>query len=187
MDSAQKLPRLRRGRKGLGLKELIDYINKIAPTKEMTLVEIGAYAGESTSVFCENFKSVITIDPYLNGYDPSNKISYIVPMSRVYEVFCQNMQKYDNYRLIQKKSDEAILELADQQFDVIYIDGAHQYEQANNDIINYSKIVKVGGFITGHDYNKRWTGVVQAVSENFNKPEVRFRDSSWLVRKTEKV
>jgi predicted O-methyltransferase YrrM len=174
---------MRRGKKGLGLRELVDYINKIAPTKDMTLIEIGAYAGESTSIFCDNFKSVITIDPFINGYDHSDKASFMSPMSKVYEAFCQNMQKYDNYRLIQKTSDEAILELADQQFDVIYIDGVHQYAQANNDIINYSKIVKAGGFITGHDYARRWPGVVKAVLENCGKPHMKFKDSSWLIRK----
>ena len=56
-----------RGNKNLmqGLLDLISYINSIHPTKSMRLLEIGAYTGESTSIFCQHFESVTTIDPHL--------------------------------------------------------------------------------------------------------------------------
>jgi hypothetical protein len=55
-----------------GLEDLIEYINKFSDTKQMTMIEIGSYAGESTELFANNFKSVIAIDPFLNDYDEND-------------------------------------------------------------------------------------------------------------------
>jgi len=98
------------------------------------------------------------------------------------------MSKYNNYKLITKTSDEAIKEIADQPvvhcFDVVYIDGMHQYAQVKKDILNYRVVVNRGGFVTGHDYGGGWVGYVdKAVDDIYGKPDVVFNDTSWLVRK----
>jgi len=171
-----------RGNKNLtqGLLDLISHINNIYPTKSMILLEIGAYAGESTSVFCQHFKSVTSIDPH-NITD-----SNFATGNEVHGAFCFRMKPYTNYTTIRKTSDDAFEELANQQFDVVYIDGNHEYDYVKRDILNYQKLIKPNGFITGHDYEDGWPGVEKAVDECLGKPQMRFRDSSWLVRKTEK-
>ncbi len=65
-----------------GLEDLIRYVNSFANTKEMDMVEIGSYAGESTVIFAKHFRRVVAIDPYLNDYD-------------VNDITCQFMDKYD--------------------------------------------------------------------------------------------
>jgi hypothetical protein len=172
-----------------GLHDMIEYINKRSPTKNMRLVEIGAYMGESTAIFCQNFKSVITIDPFLNGYDASDKVcSELVPMHLIHAEFCVRMSKYNNYELIRKKSNDAIKYLTDRPVvhccDVVYIDGMHQYAQVKKDILNYRDIVNKGGFVTGHDYCTIWPGVKKAVDELYGAPHMNFIDGSWLVRKS---
>jgi hypothetical protein len=173
-----------RGNKNLtqGLLDLISYINSIHPTKSMRLLEIGAYTGESTSIFCQHFESVTTIDPHLYSSTNPNHASG----SEVYGAFCFRMKVHNNYTIIQKTSNDAFEELANQQFDVVYIDGNHDYDYVKQDILNYQKLVKPGGFITGHDYGDGWLEVQKAVDECLGKPQMRFRDASWLVRKTEK-
>lgn len=172
-----------------GLHDMIEYINKRSPTKNMRLVEIGAYTGESTAIFCQNFKSVTTIDPFLNGYDASDRVcSELVPMYLIHAEFCVRMSKYNNYELIRKKSNDAIKYLTDRPVvhccDVVYIDGMHQYAQVKKDILNYRDIVNKGGFVTGHDYSGPWAGNVdRAVNEIYGEPDVVFNDTSWLVRK----
>lgn len=187
MNSKPKLLRLRQGHFGLGLQEFIAYINNISPTKDMTLLEIGAYVGASTSMFCDAFKSVVTVDPFLNGYDNGDKASFAVPMSRVHAVFCRITKKYTNHTLIKKTSDDAIKELVNQPtvacFDVVYIDACHKYDQVKRDILNYRDIVKKGGFVTGHDYRLPQKEVIKAVNDIYGKPSVIFKDGSWLVRK----
>ena len=174
-------PRYRsmRGNRNLmrGLLDLIGYINSIYPTKSLRLLEIGAYAGESTSIFCQHFESVVTIDPHA-AFDGT-----FANGAEVYQAFCFRMKPHTNYTLIKKTSDDAFAELSDQQFDVVYIDGNHDYEYVKRDILNYQTLVKPKGFLTGHDYGNAWVGVKKAVDECYGAPHVRFKDSSWLIRK----
>lgn len=165
-----------------GLLELINHINHFMPTKEMNMIEVGSYAGESTEIFAQRFKSVIAIDPFLNDYDENDITCQYMDLNRVYDVFMARMEKYSNVTLIKKLSDEAHLELKDDSFDFVYIDGLHTYEQVKADIKNYSPKIKVGGFIGGHDYHPNWSGVMKAIDENFiiNK---RFSDTSWIYKK----
>ena len=94
-----------RGNKNLmqGLLDLISYINSIHPTKSMRLLEIGAYTGESTSIFCQHFESVTTIDPHLYSSTNHNHASG----SEVYGAFCFRMKAHNNYTIIQKTSNDA--------------------------------------------------------------------------------
>ena len=180
---------MRVGQYEQGLRDMIAYIDKRSPIKNMRLLEIGAYTGESTAIFCQNFKTVVTVDPFLDDYDGSDRVcSEGVPMSAIYAEFCARMSRYNNYELIKKKSDDAIQELMNNPvvhcFDVVYIDGMHQYEQVKKDILNYRDLVRKGGFVAGHDYGGGWVGYVdKAVNEIYGEPDVVFNDTSWLVRK----
>lgn len=160
-----------------GLLDLISYINNIYPTKSLRLLEIGAYVGESTSIFCQHFESVTTVDPHI---EPNRKLAN---GAEVHNAFCLRMKPHANYTLIRKTSDDAFKELENQQFDMVYIDGNHDYDYVKRDILNYQKIIKPNGFITGHDYKNGHAGVEKAVDECFGKPEMIFIDASWLIRK----
>ena len=70
-----------------GLEDLIQYINSFSDTKDMILVEIGSYAGESTVSFAENFKKIIAIDPFLNDYDVNDITCQHMDLDKVYDVF----------------------------------------------------------------------------------------------------
>lgn len=168
------------------LLDMIEYINKRSLTKNLRLVEIGTYTGESTAIFCQHFKRVLTIDPFLENYDPVDRASYSSMSTEIYDQFCARMVSYNNYSLIKQKSDQAILEIMNkpvvQCFDVVYIDGLHQYEQVKKDIINYRAVINKGGFITGHDYCDGWQEVKKAVNEIFGEPDIVFTDGSWVVR-----
>jgi predicted O-methyltransferase YrrM len=59
---------MREGDDKIGLLDLINYISTITNTKDLTIIEIGSYIGESTMVFGDNFKNVISIDPFIE-YD----------------------------------------------------------------------------------------------------------------------
>lgn len=48
-------------------------------------------------------------------------------------------------------TDPDIIEKAKGTYDIIYIDGGHEYEVAKSDIINYSPFVKVGGYLVIDD------------------------------------
>lgn len=163
-----------------GLNHLIDYVCD-KDCRNLRLLEIGSYTGESTIVFAERFGEVIAIDPFLNNYDPNDAACKHADFSDVYNKFLERTKDFTNIKLIKKKSDDAIEDLKDEKFDIVYIDGMHTYEQVLKDINNYIKIINPGGFISGHDYTPQyWPGVVKAVNETIGIPEKVFQDTSWI-------
>lgn len=164
-----------------GLYDLIEYINGFSPTSEMKMVEIGSYLGESTLVFASKFKEVITIDPFLDNYDPNDETCQHASLSKVHKQFLLNIGEATNIKHIQKISDDAIIDLKKQSFDFIYIDGLHTYDQIKKDIKNYLPLVKKGGFIAGHDYHPNHQGVIDGVNEMLEIDQT-FSDTSWIKR-----
>lgn len=50
-------------------------------------------------------------------------------------------------------------------FDLIFVDGNHSYNIVKEDLDLYWRKVKPGGFLVGHDYTTRFSGVIQAAQE----------------------
>lgn len=164
-----------------GLKSLIEHINSISPTKEMEMVEIGSYAGESTEIFCKHFKNVLAIDPFIDNYDPNDLTCQHAPMDVVLQHFQDRMKETENVFLVRATSDDAIKHnLINGKVDFVYIDGMHTYEQVKKDIKNYLPIIKDGGFIGGHDYHPTYQGVIDAVNEMIGSPDYVSGDTSWI-------
>jgi hypothetical protein len=164
-----------------GLRELISYIKKFKNTKEMRMIEIGSYAGESTKIFAEEFKEVVSIDPFINDYDENDITCQYMDLTKVYDTFMQSISGYENIKHIRKTSDDAYFDLKNEKFDFIYIDGMHTYDQVSKDIDNYKNLINYDGFLGGHDYHPVWQGVVDAINENVGTPDATFSDTSWIV------
>ena len=163
-----------------GLLDLVDHIQKSIPTREADMVEIGSYTGESTVLFAKKFKSVLSIDPFVDNYDPNDRTCNFAPFDDVYRRFMDRISEYKNVSHLRETSDEACKSLAGRKFGVVYIDGMHTYEQVLKDISNYRPLVLTGGFICGHDFASGHPGVRRAVAESLGKPDIVFRDSSWV-------
>jgi len=54
--------------------------------------------------------------------------------------------------LIRKKSEDAHYDIPDGSLDFVYIDGNHQYDFVMLDILFWSRKVRLGGLVCGHDY-----------------------------------
>lgn len=165
----------------IGLRNMISYINLIQKTKEMCMAEIGCYVGDSTEIFAQHFKLIFAIDPWENGYDPKDAASYQFPMSVVEAQFDKMAIKYQ--AIVKKKSHSQFQAptFDDRSLDLVYIDGIHTYEGCKKDIELWTRKIKLGGFLCGHDYQDRFAGVKKAVNE-FRKPDKIFEDTSWLIR-----
>lgn len=86
-----------------------------------------------------------------------------------YEKAKENTRGYD-CELIKEWSDKAVERFKDGSLDFVFIDGNHQYEWVVQDISLWSKKVRKGGIVYGHDYDdytdtKRWNemSVIPAV------------------------
>lgn len=64
------------------------------------------------------------------------------------------LDKFPAYHFVKKLSAEALGDFSDGSIDFVYIDGNHSFEYVTNDIVGWSKKVKPGGIISGHDYEK---------------------------------
>jgi predicted O-methyltransferase YrrM len=161
-----------------GLVDLINYINKVSNTKDMTMIEIGSYAGESTELFSKHFKKVISIDPFINEYDPNDIACQFMDLDKVYNIFSQKISVLNNVIHIRETSDNAV-KLLNDNVDFVYIDGLHTYDQIKKDITNYLPLIKKG-FIAGHDYHPVWSGIIDGVNELLESPDETFCDTSWI-------
>lgn len=82
----------------------------------------------------------------------------------LYEKALERLGGFDNYEVIRKFSMEAVKDFEDESLDFVYIDGNHGLEWAVPDIGFWSRKVKRGGIVSGHDYIRReGVHVVQAV------------------------
>lgn len=161
-----------------GLIDMINWIDNIRPTKEMRIIEIGSYIGESTMIFADRFKEVVSVDPYINDYDLEDAACSFAPFDKVYEQFVRNTLSIPNIKSIRETSENAFSILKDQQWDMVYIDGLHTFEGVSFDIAHYKTIIKPGGFICGHDYG--WGNVRHAIGNLLDdKVDATFKDASW--------
>ena len=78
-------------------------------------------------------------------------------LDRFYESAKTRLASY-NVEIIRKFSMDAVKDFADRSLDFVYIDGNHDFYHCTSDICLWSKKVKVGGIIAGHDY-VRWNGL----------------------------
>jgi hypothetical protein len=163
-----------------GLEDLIQYVKQHGDTKKMTMIEIGSYAGESTQMFSNEFETVISIDPYINDYDPNDITCSYMKLEKVYDTFKEVVDRNNNIKHIRMTSDDAIESLIGMSVDFIYIDGLHTYEQIKKDITNYLPLLKPNCLIGGHDYHVNWGGVVKGVNELLGEPDTTFSDTSWI-------
>lgn len=113
--------------------------------------EIGVDKGEFSEKFCRVGLQIYCIDPW--RYDED----YIDDRSQrrldfLYEHTKRVLSPYPNSKIIRATSTEAVRHFKDRSLDFVYIDGNHQLKYVVEDLVNWSKKVKKGGIISGHDY-----------------------------------
>ena len=77
-------------------------------------------------------------------------------------------------------SAEAVRWIPDDSLDFVFIDGNHSYENVLEDITEWTKKVKPGGIVAGHDYKEDKVnnyGVVEAVQKYTKENNI----SPWFV------
>ncbi len=161
-----------------GLRDLCIFLNNLGISD--SIVEIGAYMGEGTVIFAEYFKEVITIDPWISGYDENDKTSHS-NMIKVESMFDERVKDFKNIKKMKTTSKEASLLFPKKSIGFVYLDGNHTYKYVKEDLSLWIEKVKYN-YIGGHDFSsKNAYGVVQAVLETFSRKNVKkFKDTSWV-------
>jgi len=75
-----------------------------------------------------------------------------------------------NVALVQRMSMDAVGMFQDRSFDFVYIDANHWDPYVTDDIVAWSKKVRRGGIVAGHDYHAEHPHVIKAVKEHAYYP-----------------
>lgn len=118
-------------------------------------VEIGVSKGRYSRALCEKIPDLklYCIDPW-KSYDEYVEIHDEAGqkiLDEFLEITKERLAPY-NFEIVRKTSMEAVKDFEDNSLDFCFIDGNHTFEYVVNDIAEWSKKVKVGGIISGHDY-----------------------------------
>lgn len=87
----------------------------------------------------------------------------------------ERLSKY-NATLIREMSMDAVKKFKDNSLDFVYIDANHGFDYVMQDLIEWSKKVRVGGIVSGDDYyHFRKAGVIEAVDAYTKAHEIKFK------------
>ena len=149
------------------------------------ILEIGSYRGRSTSAIGhairQSKKTICSLDIWQNfdtqGLLDQDSTGHTIPPGEfgVFIDFLHNTRWFSSQLTAIKASVEQVADfLPEDHFDLIFIDGAHDYENVDRDIKAAMFTLKSGGIICGHDYREDGgQDVIRAVHENiFNNTNI---------------
>jgi hypothetical protein len=118
----------------------------------------GAEIGVLKAVFSE---ILIKDNPNLTLYGIDPWLKYQVykdfrgqkQLDSYYREAKERMTPYENYVFVKKMSMDAVKDFRDNSLDFVYIDADHEYAHVMEDITEWSKKVRPGGIVSGHDYH----------------------------------
>lgn len=123
--------------------------------------EIGVAEGRFSDFMHQTIPdlTLLSVDAYVpsNGISSRRRKKQFVRAKR-------RLSKYLNNTMIVDSSMNALQKVPDESLDFVYIDADHKFNGVVCDIVEWSKKVRKGGIVSGHDYICRGNyGVVDAV------------------------
>ena len=79
------------------------------------------------------------------------------------ETAIRKLSKYPKCKILEQTSMRAACDVPENSLDFVYIDGDHSFDAVMCDLIEWTKRVKPGGIVSGHDYLKKYRGLRRAV------------------------
>lgn len=131
-----------------------DKLAGLLATMGLTRVaEIGVKVGDYSEVLAKAGLEVLCVDPWL-AYDEYFISPTQAELDKHYELTKQRLAPYPNARIVRQTSMEAVKDVPLGSLDAVYIDGNHELSYAVADLMHWSKRVRAGGVIAGHDYTR---------------------------------
>lgn len=195
----------------MGMRKLVcDIINK-NKSHDKKIIEIGIWKGELSRKIAKSckFKSLTLIDPLSEevndfNYTTSDKKPTIMTGNRYRCGKNETIKEFDSWAnslnefiekekltekvfFLREKSEDVVDFFEDEDFDFIYIDAIHLYENVISDVKNYLPKVKSNGIIFGDDYSIHFPGVINAINDVFKDTDLRIYkgEGVWLHKVTD--
>lgn len=131
--------------------------------------EVGVAGGHFSEMLCQGIPNLklYCIDPWhtvrgnrRGGSDEKHENNF--------NLSHEKLDKY-NVEFIRDISMNAVSKFEDESLDFVFIDGNHDFDFVMEDIIAWTRKVKPGGIVSGHDfYHFKRSGVVEAVTAYCN-------------------
>ncbi len=132
--------------------------------------EVGVEAGRNALNILNNIPDLklYLVDPY-QDYALSRKLRKGRNESAKRRMLSRVKDR--NVVILEMMSEDAVKQVPDESLDFVYIDGNHSYDFAMLDIILWSRKVRKGGIVSGHDYfnDPRHNCGVQSAVDNYTK------------------
>jgi hypothetical protein len=128
--------------------------------------EIGVADGRYSLTLCQEIPGLqlLCVDPWAK-YPGNPRGGPQTQHDANYALAQQRLHGFD-VEFIRNYSHEAVKALPEGALDFVYIDGNHQENHVSLDLSAWSRRVRSGGIVSGHDfYHFGTAGVVQAVTE----------------------
>jgi hypothetical protein len=126
--------------------------------------EVGVAEGRYSKAICDRNRDVhlLCVDPWLK-YNGNRRSHPQSEHDRNIEITKRILAPFD-VEIVKGFSMDVVRTVPPESLDFVYIDGNHGFDYVMQDIIEWSRRVKRGGIVSGHDYyHFRWAGVVEAV------------------------
>ena len=145
--------------------------------------EIGVLGGVYSEILCRSNPDLklYSIDAW-QFYPLKKNFRRAHHYPPIYEEAINRLGQYPNNTIIKKWSMDALKDIKDGFLDFVFIDADHRYESVTADIAGWSKKVKKGGIVSGHDYSVR-SEYVQ-VHEAVNAWTIKYNIEPWFILKS---
>jgi len=112
----------------------------------------------------------------LNDYTDQNQLDEYLAHAM------KRLEPYKGIEIVYSLSMDAVKKFADGSLDFVYIDANHEFPYVAEDLFYWSKKVRSGGIVSGHDYLKvkRKDGMVQ-VKEVVHAYTEAFNIKPWFI------
>ena len=149
--------------------------------KYSSIVEVGCWAGQTTLTLAKAGVSRIYAVDHWKGSKGDHLRATVEELGEdmVFRTFCRNLKEYLFATVIPCRGPSLLwASVWPFEVDMVFIDGDHSYEAVLADICAWSKHIRKGGILCGHDWI--FGGVQKAVIETY--PE-RYRTEAnvWIV------
>ena len=148
-------------------------------------LEVGSYMGEAAKMMMSSgiFDELTIIDPWAGREEANEKFNET--WDSVLYRCGQNLAEWTDHKndrginkinVVRGYSADVYQQFMDNDFDFIYIDGSHKYEDVKTDIRLYSRKLKHHGIMAGNDYDINMgghDGVKKAVDEMWGEENMK--------------
>ena len=132
----------------IGIEHLIN--TEKLRDKNLNVLEIGTYQGNSTMYLLNNLKiKKITCVDTFKGSDEHKKSEFL----HIYDDLISNTFEYKNKIQIEQSTSEVFFHKKnDNLYDLIYIDGSHNYDDVLNDAFKSYELLDKNGYLIFDDF-----------------------------------